>query len=56
LLQLAVALGYGDRNWTPSDLLREISKEVPGYADVSQVRIEGGRLLKKGDFAWAGTL
>jgi NADH-quinone oxidoreductase subunit G len=56
LLQLAVALGYGDRNWTPSDLLGAIAKDIPGYADVSPERIGGGKLLKKGDFAWAGTL
>jgi NADH-quinone oxidoreductase subunit G len=56
LLQLAVALGYGDRNWTPADLLAAIAAEVPAYAGVDRQDLEGGRLLKKGDFAWNGTL
>ena len=56
LLMLATALGYGDRNWTPSDLLRSISGEVEGYGAVKGQELEGGTLLKKGDFAWAGTL
>jgi NADH-quinone oxidoreductase subunit G len=56
LLLLAVALGWGDRNWTPADLLRQIAGEVEGYADVKESELEGGMLLKKGDFAWTGTL
>ncbi len=56
LLQLACSLGWGDRNWTPADLLAAIAKEVPGYAGIEARDLEGGRLLKKGDFAWAGTL
>jgi NADH-quinone oxidoreductase subunit G len=56
LLLLALALGFGDRSWTPHDLLRQIAAEVPGYADVKEEELEGGRLLKKGDFAWAGRL
>jgi NADH-quinone oxidoreductase subunit G len=56
LLQLATTLGYGDRNWTPSDLLAAIAKEVPAYAGIDGKDLEGGRLLKKGDFAWHGTL
>ncbi len=54
LLLLAIALGFGDRSWTPSDLLRRIAAEVPGYAAIKEEELEGGRLLKKGDFAWAG--
>ena len=56
LLQLATLLGYGDRNWTPADLLAAIAKDVPAYADIDPKNLEGGRLLKKGDFAWHGTL
>jgi NADH-quinone oxidoreductase subunit G len=56
LLMLATALGWGDCNWTPSDLLAEIAKEVEGYGQIKETELSGGRLLKKGDFAWAGTL
>lgn len=55
-LMLATSLGFGDRNWTPSDLLVQIAKEVEGYGQVQESELEGGKLLKKGDFAWAGTL
>jgi len=54
LLQLALALGFGDRSWTPADLRGQIAAEVQGYADVKEKELEGGSLLKKGDFAWAG--
>jgi predicted molibdopterin-dependent oxidoreductase YjgC len=54
LLMLAIALGWGDRNWTPADLLKQIAAEVEGYGDVREEELEGGTLLKKGDFAWAG--
>ena len=54
LLLLALALGFGDRSWTPHDLLRQIAAEVPDYAGIKEEELEGGRLLKKGDFAWAG--
>ena len=56
LLQLATAVGYGDRNWTPLDLLASIAHEVPAYAGIDPKDLEGGKLLKKGDFVWAGTL
>jgi len=56
LLLLALELGWGDRNWTPADLLAAIAKEIPPYADIDPKDLEGGRLLKKGDFAWNGTL
>jgi hypothetical protein len=46
----------GDRNWTPADLLARIAGEVEGYGAVKEQELEGGALLKKGDFAWAGTL
>jgi hypothetical protein len=53
---LAVALGWGDRNWTPADLLEQIAAEVEGYGGIraGDGELEGGALLKKGDFAWAG--
>ena len=54
LLMLAVGLGWGDRNWTPSDLLSQIAKEIEGYGHIREAELEGGTLLKKGDFAWAG--
>jgi NADH-quinone oxidoreductase subunit G len=54
LLLLANALGYGDRSWTPSDLRAQIAAEVKGYAGASEPGIEGGLLLKKGDFLWKG--
>ena len=56
LLMLAVALGWGDRNWTPADLLAQIAAEVEGYDGVKDGELEGGTLLKKGDFAWTGAL
>jgi NADH-quinone oxidoreductase subunit G len=54
LLLLANALGYGERHWTPSDLLAQIAVEVEGYGHVSEKELSGGVLLKKGDFAWKG--
>jgi NADH-quinone oxidoreductase subunit G len=56
LLLLGLALGWGDRSWTPQDLLRQIAREVEGYADVTADELEGGVLIKKGDFVWAGPL
>jgi NADH-quinone oxidoreductase subunit G len=54
LLMLAVKLGWGDRNWTPPDLLAQIAKEIEAYGEIREKVLEGGALLKKGDFAWAG--
>jgi NADH-quinone oxidoreductase subunit G len=54
LLLLGLALGWGDRSWTPADLLAQIAKEVDGYAGTGEAELAGGDLLKKGDFAWAG--
>ncbi len=54
LLLVATAVGYGDRNWTPADLFAAIGREVPAYAGLTDEDLEGGRLLKKGDFAWYG--
>jgi NADH-quinone oxidoreductase subunit G len=52
LLLLALALGFGDRGWTPADLLAQIVAEVPGYDRVNAAELAGGPFLKKGDFAW----
>jgi len=54
LLLLGLALGWGDRSWTPADLLAQIAREVPGYGGSREDELAGGELLKKGDFAWAG--
>ena len=56
LLLLAVALGWGDRNWTPADLREAIRAEVEGYAGVSDEEMAGGGLLKKGLFVSTGAL
>ena len=56
LLLLANALGYGERDWTPSDLLRELTREIEAYRHVKEAELEGGILLKKGDFVWTGQL
>ena len=56
LLLLGIALGYGDRDWTPSDLLRQIAADVDAYRDIRESELEGGQLLKGGDFVWQGPL
>ncbi len=56
LLALANALGFGDRSWTPADLLAQIAAEVEGYRHVAAKELEGGALIKKGDFTWKGAL
>ena len=54
LLLVSVALGFGDRNWTPLDLRRQIQNEVEGYGDVTEEELEGGMLMKKGTFVSVG--
>jgi predicted molibdopterin-dependent oxidoreductase YjgC len=54
LLLLANALGFGERSWTPADLLARIAREIPSYGRVGDEELEGGRLMKKGDFLWKG--
>ena len=56
LLLLAVAMGFGDRNWTPLDLRRRIQAEVEGYADVTEEELRGGILMKKGTFVSVGAI
>jgi NADH-quinone oxidoreductase subunit G len=56
LLLLAVALGWGDRNWTPADLRGGIRAEVEGYAHITEEEMAGGGLLKKGLFVSTGAL
>ena len=45
---LAIALGYGDRNWTPADLLAQIAEEVDGYGDIDAKELEGGAPAQEG--------
>jgi len=56
LLLLAVALGFGDRNWTPTDLRRQIQEQVEGYADLTEEELKGGILMKKGTFVSVGAI
>jgi NADH-quinone oxidoreductase subunit G len=56
LLLLAVELGFGDRNWTPADLRRQIQTGVEGYDEVTESELEGGILMKKGTFVPVGGL
>jgi predicted molibdopterin-dependent oxidoreductase YjgC len=56
LLMLAVAVGYGDRNWTPLDLRRQIQAEVEGYDEVTEEELAGGILMKKGTFVSIGAI
>jgi NADH-quinone oxidoreductase subunit G len=56
LLLLSVLLGFGDRNWTPTDIRRQIQSEVEGYGELTEKELEGGILMKKGDFVPVGGL
>jgi NADH-quinone oxidoreductase subunit G len=56
LLLLAIALGWGDRKWTPADLRAQIRAEVGGYDAVTEEEMAGGGLLKKGLFVSTGAL
>ena len=56
LLLLAVALGWGDRNWNPTDLRAQIRGEVEGYDHITEEEMAGGGLLKKGLFVSTGAL
>jgi NADH-quinone oxidoreductase subunit G len=56
LLLLAVSLGFGDRNWTPLDLRRQIQAEVEGYGDITEEELKGGILMKKGTFVTVGAI
>ena len=56
LLLLAVSLGFGDRNWTPLDLRRQIQAEVEGYGDVTEEELKGGIIMKKGTFVSVGAI
>jgi NADH-quinone oxidoreductase subunit G len=53
-LLLALKLGWGDREWKPADLLRQIRAEVAGYEDVTEDELSGGGLMKKGLFGGRG--
>ena len=54
LLLLSLRLGWGDRTWTPSDLLSQIEAEVEGYDHVTEEELAGGGLMKKGLFGGRG--
>jgi NADH-quinone oxidoreductase subunit G len=56
LLLLANLLGYGDPNWKPEDLRRQIQAEVEGYGDLTEAELQGGGLMKKGLFVSTGAL
>jgi NADH-quinone oxidoreductase subunit G len=56
ILLLAEALGYGDRDWKPSDLREMIRSEVEGYDEVTEAELAGGGLMKKGLFVSTGAL
>ena len=56
LLQLGLRLGFGNPEWNPLSILREISAEVPGYADLDFRELEGGSTMKKGLFVSVGGL
>jgi NADH-quinone oxidoreductase subunit G len=49
---LGKMLGVGDGFQTPPSVLTQIAAEVPAYANVKPAELEGGRLLRKGDFLW----
>jgi NADH-quinone oxidoreductase subunit G len=50
LLLLAVALGHGDRAWTPSTLRTLIRADVEGYDEMTEEELAGGAVMKKGLF------
>jgi NADH-quinone oxidoreductase subunit G len=56
LVLLGVALGYGERTWTPKDVLERIRTEVQGYDEVTEEELRGGGLMKKGLFVSTGAL
>jgi len=56
LLLLGIALGWGDRNWTPADIRTRIREEVEGYGEVTEEELAGGGLMKKGLFVSTGAL
>jgi len=49
-------LGYGDGSQTPPGVLEQIATEIPAYSNIRPDELEGGRLLRKGDFIWGGVL
>jgi NADH-quinone oxidoreductase subunit G len=55
-LLLAVALGWGDRAWTPADIRRLIREEVEGYGEIAEKELTGGVLMRKGLFVPTGAL
>jgi NADH-quinone oxidoreductase subunit G len=56
IAMLGKMLGYGDGAQTPPSVLTQIAAEIPAYANIKPGELEGGRLLRKGDFVWGGVL
>ena len=56
LLLLAAALGFGDRDWTPLELRKQIQAEVEGYDEVTEKELAGGIVMKKGTFVSVGAI
>src|SRR5262249_7789022 len=56
LLLLAVGLGWGNRDWTPLDLRKQIQAEVKGYDEATEEELAGGILMKKGTFVSVGAI
>ena len=55
LLQLSLALGFGDPAWNPLSIFPLLAAEIPGYA-VGEEVLEGGLTMKKGLFVAEGGL
>jgi NADH-quinone oxidoreductase subunit G len=56
LLQLALAFGFGDCDWTPAAILERIGAENSEYANLDFDELAGGSLMKKGLFVARGGL
>jgi predicted molibdopterin-dependent oxidoreductase YjgC len=52
IAMLGRMLGYGDGSQTPPSVLTQIAAEIPAYGNIKPAELEGGRLLRKGDFVW----
>jgi hypothetical protein len=37
-------------------VLQQIANEITAYGDIRPDELEGGKLLRKGDFIWGGVL
>ena len=48
--------GIGSTFATFPSFTRRIAAEIPAYSNIRPDELEGGRLLRKGDFIWGGVL